>query len=392
MSVASLLRQPTVTTSPVGQLLGTVHRARWFLVGLHLPFVAVPAIVTITASEDPRGGPLIVVPVVLAIGGLQLRHSFAAARGERPRHWPWTLLALAALVYVPMVWLSWRWYTTLWFVIASAAMLLPHRPAALVIAVQVCIAILLHHPPWAWEGLHPATLSWIVVYLSAILLMGGTCLYAAARLVRVVDELYDARAELAQVAVDRERLRISRDLHDLLGSSLSAVSLKGDLALRLLGSDPQAARSEIASLTRLARNALRDVRGVTRGQPKASYRAEIDGAAALLAAAGISAHIDADLPQLSPPVDDVLGWAVREGVTNILRHSEAETCSITARRQAGRIRLEIVNDGASPTVAEGTGLAGLAERARALSGSASAHHTPDGRFRLSVEVPGEVVW
>jgi two-component system, NarL family, sensor histidine kinase DesK len=392
VSVASLLRQPTVTTSPVGQLLGMVHRARWFLVGLHLPFVAVPAVITITASEDPRGGPLIVVPLVLAIGGLQLRHSFAAARGERPRHWPWTLLALAALAYVPMVWLSWRWYTTLWFVIASAAMLLPHRPAALVIAVQVCIAILLHHPPWAWEGLHPATLSWIVVYLSAILLMGGACLYAAARLVRVVDELYDARAELAQVAVDRERLRISRDLHDLLGSSLSAVSLKGDLALRLLGSDPQAARSEIASLTQLARNALRDVRGVTRGQPKASYRAEIDGAAALLAAAGINAHIDADLPQLSPPVDDVLGWAVREGVTNILRHSEAETCSITARRQAGRIRLEIVNDGASPTVAEGTGLAGLAERARALSGSASAQHTLDGRFRLSVEVPGEVVW
>jgi two-component system sensor histidine kinase DesK len=79
-------------------------------------------------------------------------------------------------------------------------------------------------------------------------------------------------------------------------------------------------------------------------------------------------------------------------VTNILRHSEAETCSITARQQAGRIRLDIVNDGASPPVAEGTGLAGLAERARALSGSASAHHTPDGRFRLSVEVPGEVVW
>ena len=243
-----------------------------------------------------------------------------------------------------------------------------------------------------FEGLHPATLSWIVVYLSAILLMGGACLYAAARLVRVVDGLYDARAELAQVAVDRERLRISRDLHDLLGSSLSAVSLNGDLALRLLSSDPQAARSEIASLTQLARNALRDIRGVTRGQPKASYRAEVDGAAALLAAAGISTHIDADLPQLSPPVDDVLGWAVREAVTNILRHSEAETCSITARRQAGRTRLEIVNDGASPGVAEGTGLAGLAERARALSGSASAQHIPDGRFRLAVEVPEEVVW
>jgi two-component system sensor histidine kinase DesK len=272
-------------------------------------------------------------------------------------------------------------------VIGSAAMLLPRRPAALVIAAQPAIAIFLHHPPWALEVLHPATLVWIVVYLSAILLMGGACLYAAARLVCVVDELYDARAELAQVAVDRERLRISRDLHDLLGSSLSAVSLKGDLALRLLSSDPQAARSEIASLTRMARTALRDVRGVTRGQPRASYQAEIDGAATLLAAAGIDARIDADLPEPPPAVDDALGWAVREGVTNILRHSEAATCSITARQEAGRIRLEIVNDGAPPAAGQGTGLAGLAERARALSGSVAAHRTPDGHFRLQVEVP-----
>jgi two-component system sensor histidine kinase DesK len=391
VNVASHLGQRTVTTSPVGQLLGTVRQARWFLVGLHLPFVAVPAVIATTASQDAHGNPLILVPVVLSIGGLQLRHSFAAARGERPRHWPWTLVALAALVYVPMVWLSWRWYTTLWFLIGSAAMLLPRRLAALVIAMQVLIAILLHHPPWAWEGLHPATLSWIVVYLSAILLMGGACLYAAARLVRVVDELYDARAELARVAVDRERLRISRDLHDLLGSSLSAVSLKGDLALRLLVSDPQAARSEIASLTQMARNALRDVRGVTRGQRQASYRAEIDGAAALLAAAGISTHIDAGLPQLSPAVDNVLGWAIREGVTNILRHSEAVTCSITAQLQDGRIRLDIMNDGASPPMGEGTGLAGLADRARSLSGSASAQHTRDGRFQLHVEVPQEAL-
>jgi two-component system, NarL family, sensor histidine kinase DesK len=288
-----------------------------------------------------------------------------------------------------MLWLSWRWYTAMWFVIGSAAMLLPRRLAALVIAAQPGIAIFLHHPPWAWEGLHPATLTWIVVYLSAILLMGGACLYAAARLVCVVDELYDARAELAQVAVDRERLRISRDLHDLLGSSLSAVSLKGDLALRLLSSDPQAARSEIASLTQMARNALRDVRGVTRGQPRASYQAEIDGAATLLAAAGIDARIDADLPALPSAVDDVLGWAVREGVTNILRHSEAATCSITARQQAGRIRLEIVNDGAPPSAGQGTGLAGLAERARALSGSVSAHRIRDGHFELQVEVPEE---
>lgn len=108
-------------TSPVGQLLGTVGRTRWFLAGLHVPFVLMPIVITTIASEDTMGSPLILVPVALGIGGLQLRHSFAAARGERPRHWPWTLFALAALVYLPMVWLTWRWYTALWFVIGSAA-------------------------------------------------------------------------------------------------------------------------------------------------------------------------------------------------------------------------------------------------------------------------------
>ncbi len=390
MSAAEYLRQqPTVTIGPVAQLLSTVRRARWFLVALHLPLVLVPVLITTAASEDPSGNPLVVASVALAIGGLQLRHSLAAARGERPHHWPWTFLALLALVYLPMVWLTWRWYTTLWFVIGSAAMLLPRRTAAVIIAIQVPVALLLHHRPWAEEGLSAATWSWMVIYLAVILLLGGACLYGAARLVRTVDELYDARAELAQVAVGRERLRVSRDLHDLLGHSLSAVSLKGDLALRLLSSDPQVARSEIESLTEVARDALRGMRAVTRDQREASLREEIQGAAALLAAAGIDARIDTDLPHLSPPVATVLGWAVREGVTNILRHSDAETCTITAGQQDGKIRLEIVNDGAGTAMGEGNGLAGLAERARAISGSAVAQRTVDGRFRLLVELPAE---
>lgn len=390
MSAAERMRTPAVTTSPVGQLLWTVRRARWFLIAVHLPFVLVPALIATVASEDPMGIPLLLLAVALGIGGLQLRHSFAAARGERPDHWQWTLVVLAVLVYVPLVWLTWRWYTALWFVIASAAMLLPRRPAAVIITLQVLIAIFLHHPPATWAELPPATLAWIVIYLFAILLMGGGCLYGAAQLFRVVDELYDARAELAEVAVERERLRISRDLHDLLGHSLSAVSLKGDLAIRLLRSDARAARSEVESLTEMARDALSRVRAVTRGEQDASFRTETEGAAALLAAAGIDASIDADLPQLAPSVDNVLGWAVRQGVTNVLQHSEAGACAITARQEDGRVRLEIVNDGARTAAVEGSGLAGLAERARALSGSASAERTRDGGFRLHVEVPQEI--
>ena len=216
-------------------------------------------------------------------------------------------------------------------------------------------------------------------------------LYGSARLVRVLEELQATRAELAELAVGRERLRVSRDLHDLLGQSLSAVSLKGDLAIRLLPRDPPAARAEIESLTGVARDALAGIRTVTRGEHLLSLRTETEGAAALLRAAGIDARIDLDVPKLSQPVEQMLAWALREGVTNVLRHSQARTCSITAGSRDGRLWLEIVNDGVQASADAGGGLTGLAERARAVSGSVTAHGTGDGQFRFRVEVPEEVV-
>jgi two-component system, NarL family, sensor histidine kinase DesK len=215
-------------------------------------------------------------------------------------------------------------------------------------------------------------------------------LYGSARLVRVLDELQATRAELAELAVGRERLRVSRDLHDLLGQSLSAISLKGDLAVRLLASDLPAARAEIESLTGVARQALGGVRAVTRDEHAVSLATEIEGAAGLLGAAGIDTRVDLDLPQLPGPVEEVLAWAVREGVTNVLRHSQARTCSISAGRRDGRLWLEIENDGASLPAGQGSGLAGLAGRAQMVSGSVSAGPTRQGWFRLLVEVPQDI--
>src|SRR5262249_58599008 len=90
---------------------------------------------------------------------------------------------------------------------------------------------------------------------------------------------------------------------------------------------------------------------------------------------------------LARPTEEVLAWAVREGITNVLRHSQATTCSVTAARRDGIVRLEIVNDGARPSAGGGNGLAGLAERAWALSGSVAGERTHGGRFRLLVEIP-----
>ena len=119
-----------VTTDFVGRPLSTARRARWFLLGLHIALLAVAPVFTITGFEGDTGSPAIAVPAALAIGALQLRHSFAAARGERPRGWPWTLSALTVLVYLPMVWFGMGWAPMQYFVIASAVMLLRGWPPA----------------------------------------------------------------------------------------------------------------------------------------------------------------------------------------------------------------------------------------------------------------------
>jgi two-component system, NarL family, sensor histidine kinase DesK len=352
--------------------------------------VAVAPVFAITGFEGDPGNPVIAVLAALGIGALQLRHSFAATRGARPRGWPATLLALTVLVYLPMVWLGMDWAPMQFFVVASAAMLLRGWPAGVAVAAPLLAtaAGVVGEAPVNGESMAQEALA--VVYWVVGLVTGAVALYGSARLVRVLDELEATRTELAELAVGRERLRVSRDLHDLLGRSLSAVSLKGDLAIRLLRSDPPAARAEIVSLTEVARDTLRGVRAVTSAEHAVSLRAEIEGAAALLLAAGIDARIDLDLPDPPPPVENVLAWAVREGVTNVLLHSQASTCSITVSRWDGQARLEIVNDGVRAPAGEGSGLAGLTERAGALSGSVSAGPFGDGRFRLLVQVPEEV--
>jgi two-component system sensor histidine kinase DesK len=282
-----------------------------------------------------------------------------------------------------------------WFVIASAVMLLPARVAIPVVAAEVIgwsVAYV-----WTVAGsLSPSLLglaeaAWGLGYATTILVIGGGGLYGAARLVRTIQELHDARAELAELAVGRERLRISRDLHDLLGHTLSAVSLKGDLAIRLLERDdgPGAAR-EIDDLTAVARAALHDMRAVAQHEHVVSLRSETDAVASLLATAGIRARIDVAVADLAAPLDELLGWALREGLTNVLRHSTATTCSVSVRRRDGHVRLEIENDGAPSPGGDGNGLAGLAARAAALSGTAVGRATGDGRFRLLVEVPESV--
>jgi two-component system, NarL family, sensor histidine kinase DesK len=379
-------------TEPTGFSAWAARRAVWFLIAIHLPFVVFTPLLTITRRPGLPAGLLALYALAgLVIGGLQFGHSLAAARGGRPRGWPLTFAAMFVLAVVPAWWIRPDWVTMLWFVIASALMLLPRRPGAVAAAVLVAGGTAWFCVDDALAGVAAWRTAVFIPYYLAILVMGSGALYGAVRLTAILDEVFAARTELAEQALTGERFRVSRDLHDLLGQSLSAVSLKGDLAIRLLDADPPAARREIESLTSVARTALRGMRAVMRDEHDVSLPAEVETARAVLQAAGITVRIAVALPELPPGLDAVLAWAVREGATNILRHSDARQAAIVASWQHGRAVLEIINDGAPDGsregAAAGTGLAGLASRASAAGGTLAGDHLGDGRFRLHVELP-----
>jgi two-component system sensor histidine kinase DesK len=369
-----------------------LRHPHWPLMALHVPLTLQVPVYTILGMDAAPGNPVFAIVGSAAAGAIQLRHSLAAARGERPAGWPWSLAAIVLLADLPIWWLGSNWEAFGIFALASMLTLLRGRwvlAAATALqltgnATREVVSMLQSQstiPQAALLGMYAV----VATALYAAALVGG------ARLVRLLNELEAARTELAATAVGEERIRISRDLHDLLGQSLSAISLKGDLALRLLARDTTAARAEIESLTGVARDALHDVRAITGDRHTVSLRTEIDGAAALLGAAGVDTRLDlADLPSLPASAQSALAWAIREGTTNLLRHSRAGSCTITLSRQRGRVRLEIINDGvAGQGSPHGSGIAGVAERAKAASGSSEAG-VHDGRFRLWVEVPEEV--
>ncbi|POX45194.1 sensor histidine kinase, partial [Streptomyces sp. Ru72] len=229
--------------------------------------------------------------------------------------------------------------------------------------------------------------------LLLLVVLIGYAMTGVGQLVRTTIELRKARATVAQLAANEERLRLARDLHDLLGHSLSLITLKSELAGRMLPDHPEKAAQQVADIERVSRQALVDVREAVTGYRRPRLSAELAGAQAALTAAGVRADIAAepDLTGVAEESESVLAWALREAVTNVVRHSGAGRCTIEVlQRQTldGRmLELSVEDDGSGGAGnGPGNGLTGLTERLQKAGGTLEAGRVRHG-FRLVARVP-----
>ncbi len=221
----------------------------------------------------------------------------------------------------------------------------------------------------------------------------GFAMVGVGQLVRTTIELRKARATVAQLAANEERLRLARDLHDLLGHSLSLITLKSELAGRMLPEHPDKAAQQVSDIEQVSRQALVDVREAVTGYRRPRLAVELAGTQVALTAAGVTAELppEPDLAGVPEEAESALAWALREAVTNVVRHSGADRCAVrlTHRQTLDGPMLELaVEDDGSGTGngGFGNGLTGLTERLEKAGGTLEAGRVKHG-FRLVARVP-----
>ncbi|WP_051798413.1 sensor histidine kinase [Catenuloplanes japonicus] len=374
-----------------------------FRSSFYVSLLAVPMLIGTSVGVD-RGSQAALIATVLAVADMALimllmHHGIEHYLGRRER--PTVLLLTAGAV------------TVLGSAAGIAAFPLPDpghtdSPASLILTALSCtymVGLAGLHSLWpamvvagagtaastalafaqgAETPLGPAT-----ALLFLLLVLFGTY-RSSLWMLSVVWELDRARTVQANLAVTEERLRFARDMHDVLGRNLSVIALKAELAAQLAKRGREQAVEEMLEVRRIAQDALADVRAVVAGYRSAELGDELAGARSLLASAGIECRVIGDPVDLPPEVQGTLGWVVREGVTNVLRHSDARSCTITLRSDApGTVTLSMENDGARVpgTIRYGGGLLGLTERVATLHGGLTAGPVPPSGFLLTVTIP-----
>jgi two-component system sensor histidine kinase DesK len=324
------------------------------------------------------------VLILIAFFGLQLFHCNPYAVHLRARIGPWTLVPQAALAYAPFPMFGVLWGGFGGFL--SGAVLVVLRGSVLAWVLFVLNAAAVCGLALASFALAPS------VYLTLATVVIGLMVYGLTRLSDIVVEQYRLRHRTALAAVSGERLRVARDLHDLLGYSLSAITLKSELTLRKVGVDDDRARKELVETLNIARQALADVRAVARGCRNLSVTAELRSVSGVLDAADVETTIEGEPGDLDPGTGSVLAIVLREAVTNLLRHSAARHCRIEFGEADGQRWLAISNDGVEDGVSRteagrrGGGLGNLADRLGTVGGELNVT-TEWGWFHLRAVLP-----
>jgi two-component system, NarL family, sensor histidine kinase DesK len=282
---------------------------------------------------------------------------------------------ILATVYVPINQSGWGIYI---YLAASLPEITESTNTVIGLLLLQCGAIaleswLLHLSAWVWS-----------LSISFTLLWGMNGLRRKQK-ERADAKLRMAHEEIEQLAKTAERERIARDMHDVLGHSLSLIVLKSELAGRLLDSQPSRAALEIAEIETAARQALAEVRKTITGYRSEGFASELTRAAQVLKTAGVRLKKPVKAPYLTPRHEATLSLVLREAVTNIVRHADASECSIEVFSEQDRTQLVIADDGRGDIRQEGNGLRGMRERVHELGGSLSLESSRG--TRLHIELP-----
>ncbi|ARF74604.1 two-component sensor histidine kinase [Kitasatospora albolonga] len=360
------------------------------------------ALVALDVAASPLGKRTVVAGLtVLVLMPAVMLGQYAPPPYRLPYRWRWGLLLVqAVLTYLPLLLFHYRWLSLLGFLAGAVLLTLPPNTS-----VPIALAVGASGPLLATTGL-------VVTNRSPLSILLGTAItastvFAVAHLALLTARLHGSREHAAHLAEQRERERMQRDLHDLVGSSLTAIALQGEAALRDRGAPavpgasvrerPAQERRALTEIIALARRLHDDVRSISRPDGgDLSLSEELAHAQRVLTASGVEVRTVLPPRAGSAPAAVVgcLRFVLREAVGNVLQHSRATHCSIALRTDGTVIRLTVRNDGAeeagrSGAVSgrQGTGLAGLRGRVLALGGEFTAG-AEEGTFTLTAAVPG----
>ena len=331
----------------------TRERHRW------MPLIWLPFMVWFFAEPVVRhAGPLFWIGNTLFGLVFVFLYLYSFSRPE-----PRRLYAILAMIAMAVLIMPFNAGSVGLLIYASAAAgFTPNLRRALVLTVLLVaiLGLFVHHhhlPVEFWGG---------ILLLIVVVGMGnhyGAVSYCTSAKLQLAQE------EIEHLAKVAERERIARDLHDLLGHTLSLITLKAELARKLVDRDPQRAKQEMQDVEHTSRAALADVREAIGGYRGQGFAAELVRARKTLETAGITVACEASEVPLSPAQETVLALALREAVTNVVRHAQAQTCSVRLAREEQLCTLEIADNGCGAEGPEGNGLRGMRERLEAIGGS-----------------------